>query len=65
MEKDKNSHFFKAKTEEEKGVTEEEMVGIPDSRDRSLSKLREREKGREAWSAAVPGATVRGDQATE
>ena len=41
------------------------MVGIPDSRDRSLSKLREREKGREAWSAAVPGATVRGDQATE
>ena len=31
------------------------MDGIPDSGDLSLSKLREIEKGREAWCAAVHG----------
>ena len=29
--------------------------GIPDSKDKSLSKLREMVKGREAWHAAVHG----------
>ena len=36
-------------------TTENEMVGITDSKDMSLSKLREMVKNREAWCVAVHG----------
>ena len=43
--------------QEEKGTTEDEMGGIIDSMDMSLSKLRELVIYREAWNAAVHGVT--------
>ena len=45
--------------QEEKGVTQDEMVGWHHQLnvDMSLSKLREIVKDREAWSAAVHGVT--------
>ena len=45
----------KASGQEEKGLTEDEMVGWHDSINMSLSKLQELVKNKEAWHAAVHG----------
>ena len=41
----------------EKGTTEDEMDGITDSMDMSLSKFWEMVKNREAWHAAIHGVS--------
>ena len=53
-------------SQEEKGTTEDEMVGcITDLMDMRLSKLRELVINREAWHAAVNGFAVGHDWVTE
>ena len=51
----KDPHSGRDWGQEEKGMTEDEMAGWPDSMDMSLSKLRELVMDRGAWHAAIHG----------
>ena len=53
----KNHDAGKDGRQEEEGTAEDEMDGIINSKDISLSKLQEMVKDREAWPAAVHGIT--------
>ena len=53
----KDTDAGRAWGQKKKRATEDEMNGITDSMDMSLSKLQRIAKDREAWSAAVHGVT--------
>ena len=53
----KDSDAGKDWRQEEEEMTEDKMIGITDSVDMGVSKLREMVKDREAWHAAVQGIT--------
>ena len=50
---------------QEEKETEDEMDGITDSRDMSISKLQETVKDRQLWHAAVHGVTKGGTRLSD